>query len=134
MLQMHKDAFFVQGCALLQYSANRKPLRQVAVSMCKGLGCMHKLMELTNIACSAGSFNRNAFRSAMSVVIASAVYLPNAQCFALVPGVTSLARSGHEDAAVVDYDAERQAVTVVAQRSYRYLIPLSAVDQHSVRS
>ena len=55
----------------------------------------------------------------MSVVIACAVYLPSAQCFALVPGVTSLGRSGHEDAAVVDYDEQRQAVTAVAQRSYR---------------
>lgn len=56
---------------------------------------------------------------AMSVVLAHAAYLPTAQCFALLPLVGGFSRTGSTSGAVLDYDLERQAVTVVAQRPYR---------------
>ncbi len=55
----------------------------------------------------------------MSVVLAAAVYLPAARCFALVPLVSSVRRSGRPDAAVLDYDADRESVTVTAGEDYR---------------
>ena len=56
---------------------------------------------------------------AMSVVLAHAAYLPTAQCFALLPLVGGFCRTGSTSGAVMDYDLDRQAVTVVAQRPYR---------------
>ena len=56
---------------------------------------------------------------AMSVVLAHAAYLPTAQCFALLPLVGGFFRTGSTSGAVMDYDLDRQAVTVVAQRPYR---------------
>lgn len=56
---------------------------------------------------------------AMSVVLAHAAYLPAAQCFALLPLAGAFRRTGSGSGAVLDYDVERAAVTVVAQRSYR---------------
>lgn len=56
---------------------------------------------------------------AMSVVLAHAAYLPKAQCFALLPLVGGLCRTGSSSGALLDYDLEREAVTVVAQRTYR---------------
>ena len=57
---------------------------------------------------------------AMSVVLAHAAYLPAAQCFALLPLAGAFRRTGSGSGAVLDYDVERGAVTVVAQRSYRW--------------
>jgi hypothetical protein len=56
----------------------------------------------------------------MSVVLAYAAYLPTAQCFALLPLVAGFCRTGSSSGAVLDYDMDRQAVTVVTQRSYRW--------------
>ncbi|KAL4445791.1 hypothetical protein ABPG77_008990 [Micractinium sp. CCAP 211/92] len=66
----------------------------------------------------ASVFNEQAFLEAMSVVLAHAAYLPTAQCFALLPLVGGFSRTGSTSGAVLDYDLERQAVTVVAQRPY----------------
>ena len=60
----------------------------------------------------AGVFNEGAFLNAMSVVLAAALYLPAAQCFALVPLLSSVRRSGRESAATLDYDAQRESVTL----------------------
>ncbi len=56
---------------------------------------------------------------AMSVVLVHATYLPAAQCFALLPLVGGFCRTGSDSGASLDYDLERQAVTVVARRPYR---------------
>ena len=55
----------------------------------------------------------------MSVVLAAAVYLPAARCFALVPLISSVRRSGRPEAAALDYDADRESVTVTAGAEYR---------------
>ena len=55
----------------------------------------------------------------MSVVLAAAVYLPAASCFALVPLISSVRRSGRSEAAALDYDADRESVTVTAGADYR---------------
>lgn len=59
---------------------------------------------------------------AMSVVLAAAVYLPAAQCFALVPLLSNLRRSGRETAATIDYDGERESVTVTAGVELRQVL------------
>ncbi|PSC76514.1 U3 small nucleolar ribonucleo MPP10 [Micractinium conductrix] len=63
-------------------------------------------------------FNEQAFLEAMSVVLAKAAYLPTAQCFALLPLAGGFARTGSASGAVLDYDMDRQAVTLVVQRPY----------------
>jgi hypothetical protein len=57
----------------------------------------------------------------MSVVLACATYLPSAQCFALLPLAGAFSRTGSVAGATLDYDLDRQAVTVVASRSYRWV-------------
>lgn len=59
-------------------------------------------------------FNEAAFFQAMAVVLAQAAYLPSAQCFALLPLVGGLARTGSSGGAVLDYDLERQAAVLTA--------------------
>ena len=63
-------------------------------------------------------FNARAFLEAMSVILAHGSYLPTAQCFALLPIVGALRRTGSAGGAVLDYDFDRQAVTLVASRPY----------------
>ena len=63
-------------------------------------------------------FNARAFLEAMSVILSAAAYLPTAQCFALLPLVGSLRRTGSAGGSVLDYDLDRQAVTLVASRPY----------------
>lgn len=83
--------------------------------------------EIAAAAAAAGSpadyppatFNEAAFLEGMSLVLAHAAYLPSAQCFALLPLVGGLRRTGSAAGAALDYDTERQAVTLVAQRPYR---------------
>ncbi|PRW58899.1 rubisco small subunit N-methyltransferase [Chlorella sorokiniana] len=72
----------------------------------------------SSAAYPAAVFNEQAFLEAMSVVLAYAAYLPSAQCFALLPLVGGFRRTGSAAGAVLDYDLERQAVTLVAQRPY----------------
>lgn len=66
----------------------------------------------------AAAFNEQAFLEAMSVVLAYATYLPSAQCFALLPLAGGFTRTGSTGGAVLDYDLDKEAVTVVAQRAY----------------
>lgn len=54
----------------------------------------------------------------MSVVFAHAAYLDAAQCFALLPLTTLLRRTGRDDAAILNFDVDRQATTLTANRLY----------------
>ena len=74
-------------------------------------------------------FNEGAFLGAMSVVLAAAVYLPAAQCFALVPLLSSLRRSGREAAATIDYDSERDSVTITAGVELRQVLSTAPLIQ-----
>ena len=67
----------------------------------------------------AGAITKEAFFQAMSVVIAHATYLPSAQCFALLPIASTLARTGADTACALDYDLEQGCVTLTAQRTLR---------------
>lgn len=60
-------------------------------------------------------FNERAFAAATCVVLAAAVYLPSAECLALIPGVSALRRTGRSGGAAVDYDAARGCVVLTAQ-------------------
>lgn len=67
---------------------------------------------------AADAFSEQAFLDAMTVVLAHAVYLPAAQCFAIAPAVHRMRRSGDPTAAALDYDAGSGAVVLTANRSY----------------
>lgn len=53
----------------------------------------------------------------MSVVLSHAVFLPSVGCFALLPIVGDLEKTGSESGAVVDYDAASNMVTVTSSIS-----------------
>ncbi|KAK9917898.1 hypothetical protein WJX75_009348 [Coccomyxa subellipsoidea] len=64
-------------------------------------------------------YNLDAFERAMSVVLAHAAYLPSAACFALLPLASQAPRTGAESGALLDYDLQRERVTISATRPYR---------------
>lgn len=64
-------------------------------------------------------YNLGAFEHAMSVVLAHAAYLPSAACFALLPLASHAPRTGAEAGASLDYDLQKERVTICATRSYR---------------
>ena len=64
-------------------------------------------------------FNREAFRTAVATVVASAVYLPSASCFAIVPLASTLPRTGQETGALLDYDASTGGIVVTSSQSIR---------------
>jgi histone-lysine N-methyltransferase SETD3 len=70
------------------------------------------------ISLDPGTFNAPTFLEAMSVILSAAAYLPSAQCFALLPLVGSIRRTGSAGGAVLDYDFDRQSVTLVTSRPY----------------
>lgn len=49
-------------------------------------------------------YNEQAFLQAFAVVLAHAIYLPSAQCFALLPYVSFMQRTGNDNGCTVDYD------------------------------
>ncbi len=61
-------------------------------------------------------FNEQSFKNAFSVVLAHAMYLPSASCFALMPIASQLGRTGSEAGCQLDYDPERKAVVVTTPR------------------
>lgn len=67
-------------------------------------------------------YNREAFERAMSVVLAHAAYLPSAACFALLPLAAQVLRTGDESGALLDYDLQRERVTICATRPYRWVV------------
>ena len=62
----------------------------------------------------------------MSIVFAHAAFLDAAQCFALLPMATLLRRTGNEDAAILNFNLERQSATLTANRPYRSAAKLHA--------
>lgn len=49
-------------------------------------------------------FNEQAFVESFAVVVAHSIYLPSAQCFALVPYASFMGRTGNDNGCEVDYD------------------------------
>eukprot|EP00882_Tetradesmus_deserticola_P007360 GHRQ01007754.1.p1 GENE.GHRQ01007754.1~~GHRQ01007754.1.p1 ORF type:complete len:476 (+),score=189.66 GHRQ01007754.1:146-1573(+) len=68
---------------------------------------------------SPSVFNEAAFMRSFCVVLACSTFLPSAECFALVPVASCLARTGNDNGCSLDYDAQRQAVVVTSTRPYR---------------
>ena len=68
----------------------------------------------------AAVYNEAAFCSAFSVIVATAAFLPAANCFALLPLVSgAMARTGNGNGCDLDFDPELNAVVVTAVRPYR---------------
>ncbi len=53
------------------------------------------------------------------MVVAHALYLPSAQCFALLPLVSQLGRTGNGNGCSIDFDTERGCVVVRASLAIR---------------
>ena len=68
----------------------------------------------------AVSLDKENFCRAVAVVVAHAAYLPSVECFALLPIASTLARTGAETGAALDYDIDNACVTLKAQRTIRY--------------
>lgn len=49
-------------------------------------------------------FNEQAFLEAFAVIVAHAVYLPSAQCFALLPYISLMGKTGNDNGCEADYD------------------------------
>lgn len=68
----------------------------------------------------AVTLDKEIFCQAVAVVVAHAAYLPSVECFALLPIASTLARTGAETGAALDYDIDNARVTLTAQRTIRY--------------
>jgi len=64
-------------------------------------------------------FNESNFLRSFCVVLGHAQYLPSASCFALLPMVNLISRTGNENGCNLDYDADRKSVLLTAARPYR---------------
>ena len=75
---------------------------------------------LQSVRCShisvADHFSRQRFFEAFAAVLGAALYLPSAGCFALIPLLSSLPRTGQESGAQLDYHAASGGVQLRAQR------------------
>lgn len=69
----------------------------------------------------AEAWTEARFAVAVAAVLASAVYLPSAECLALVPGVSTLRRTGTSAGCLVDYDLESGQVVLTAQGPIKYV-------------
>jgi hypothetical protein len=58
-------------------------------------------------------FNEQSFLEAFAVIVAHAVYLPSAQCFALLPYVSFMGRTGNDNGCEVDYDEGANVLSVL---------------------
>jgi len=67
----------------------------------------------------AAVFGQGPFMEAFSVALAHAIYLPSANCFALMPVLSLLARTGTGAGCDIDYDADKKAAVVTAARQLR---------------
>lgn len=76
-------------------------------------------------------FNTDAFMSTMTVVLSHAIYLPSAECFALLPLLGNMSRTGSSAGAVIDYDFDLEAVTLTASQSYSVGEEVRAYDGRS---
>jgi protein-histidine N-methyltransferase len=63
-------------------------------------------------------YNETSFLEAMSVILATASYLPSAQCFAMLPILGALPRTGSSGGALLDYDLDKGAAVLTATRPY----------------
>lgn len=69
---------------------------------------------------AAVTLDKERFSQAVAVVVAHAAYLPSVECFALLPVASTMARTGAETGAALDYDIDNACVTLTAQRTIRY--------------
>lgn len=80
----------------------------------------------------SGCLTRQAFLEAFVVILGTTIYLPSAQCFALVPLVAQ-AKRGARGVALVDYDVESGNVLAVSDQPLRRGEPLLISDQRPNR-
>ena len=71
---------------------------------------------------------KDGFMAAMSVVLSHAVFLPSVGCFALLPIVGDLDKTGSESGAVIDYDVDSNMVTVTSSISLSAGDPVKVYD------
>ncbi len=72
------------------------------------------------LGAAAVTLDKESFCQAVAVVVAHAAYLPSVDCFALLPVASTMARTGADTGAALDYDIDNACVTLTAQRTIRY--------------
>lgn len=63
-------------------------------------------------------YTETSFLETMSVILSTASYLPRAQCFAMLPILGALPRTGSSGGALLDYDLDKGAAVLTATRPY----------------
>ncbi|KAJ9518692.1 hypothetical protein QJQ45_018734 [Haematococcus lacustris] len=76
----------------------------------------------------ASVFGQEQFMQAFSVVLAHAIYLPSASCFALLPLASLLSRTGSETGCSLDYDPELKAVVLKSGKALRSGVEIQLYD------
>ncbi|GFH16603.1 uncharacterized protein HaLaN_13049 [Haematococcus lacustris] len=76
----------------------------------------------------ASVFGQEQFVQAFSVVLAHAIYLPSASCFALLPLASLLSRTGSETGCSLDYDPELKAVVLKSGKGLRSGVEIQLYD------
>jgi len=81
---------------------------------------MRDLPKPCACAAAADVFGKEPFMRAFSVVLGHAVYLPSAECFALMPVASLLERTGSEsNGCVLDYDPDAKAAVLKTPRALK---------------
>ena len=79
----------------------------------------HNLGGADDQAAPAEHYGWEAFRAAFSVVLAHSIYLPTAECLALLPLAGLIKPTASDNGCDFDYDVNRQAATLVSTQAYR---------------
>lgn len=107
-------ASMLRGSPVMQEAKNRKSAlkRQWEV-------LSEQFLSKEPAAFSPAVFNEDSFGQAFSVVLGHSTYLPSAECFALVPLIATMGRTGGDNGCNLDYDASTSSVVLTAGRPYR---------------
>lgn len=75
-------------------------------------------------------FNEQNFLESFSVAVAHSIYLPSAQCFALVPFASFMARTGNDNGCEVDYETGNAQIAS-HKRTIILMIPSFVISEVS---
>lgn len=65
--------------------------------------------------------DERGFLTSFVEVLHNAIFLPTANCFALLPPLIGMGRSGEESSCSVDYEPEEDVVFLTTQKDYKLI-------------
>ncbi|KAL3145868.1 hypothetical protein ABBQ38_015239 [Trebouxia sp. C0009 RCD-2024] len=108
-----------QQSELLQGSPTLQEAQARAKALSAEWDSIHEQLQADPSQHSDITLDKESFSQAVAVVVAHAAYLPSVECFALLPVASTLARTGADTGAALDYDIDNACVTLTAQRTIR---------------